>query len=478
MGQLTHNISLTQPELSFPNGGAPPSLSSVQNNVQSDLPDLQKPSFQQAAKEGATPGGVNALSPGLSKAGKLVTLLTSGLQGALAGRAAQEQMIAQTGGRRAGGVGTGFEAGYTLPWQRAQQQAQASLAQMGAQPINTEFGQVPAAYLPKFIAPMMRLQGTEETNQTRENVAGQNNQTKQNIATQTNDVRTTQGGLNRQNRLDVAGMNLGPMAAVPPDLQRQFGLPGQLPLRMLNQAESAANRPLTLANGENGPAVVNKETGQSKNLGLGSPRMGGVTQIADPNNAGQSLIVRTPQAIGQAGTQSASLQVPKAAAKAEVPTNIGNQKVAFNTMINHAELLRKAARALNNGDVRALNGLSNRAMSEFGDPALTNFDAIANAYNHEVTTVISKGHVTDSEVAKGGATMPSNANYATIDQVLNSYEALAKSKMNNLNQQKQSAVNQSQPKSRQTQRFTDNGVTYNIPAAMVNDFKKDHPNAR
>ena len=29
-----------------------------------------------------------------------------------------------------------------------------------------------------------------------------------------------------------------------------------------------------------------------------------------------------------------------------------------------------------------------------------------------------------------------------------------------------------------TQRFTENGITYNIPANQVSEFKKDHPNAR
>src|SRR5258707_651156 len=81
-------------------------------------------SFQQAATAGATPGGENAPSPGLTKAGTLATLLMSGLQGAMAGRAASENMVAASGGRRSGGAGTGFEAGYTLPWQRATQQAE------------------------------------------------------------------------------------------------------------------------------------------------------------------------------------------------------------------------------------------------------------------------------------------------------------------------------------------------------------------
>src|SRR5438552_4034100 len=66
------------------------------------------PSFQQAATAGATPGGANALSPGLNKAGKLATLLMSGLQGALAGQASSEQAVLQSGGRRSGGAGMGF----------------------------------------------------------------------------------------------------------------------------------------------------------------------------------------------------------------------------------------------------------------------------------------------------------------------------------------------------------------------------------
>jgi hypothetical protein len=86
------------------------------------LPLIGTPSFQQAATAGAMPGGVNTLSPGLNKAGKLVTLIKGGLEGALAGRAAQEQMIAASGGHRAGGIGVGFEGGYTLPFLRAQQQ--------------------------------------------------------------------------------------------------------------------------------------------------------------------------------------------------------------------------------------------------------------------------------------------------------------------------------------------------------------------
>src|SRR5216683_3087425 len=88
-------------------------------------PQMTRPSFAQAAGVGAsTPGGANALSPALSKGGKLMALLSAGLQGALAGRASSEQALMESGGRRSGGAGMGFEAGYNLPFLRAYQQQQ------------------------------------------------------------------------------------------------------------------------------------------------------------------------------------------------------------------------------------------------------------------------------------------------------------------------------------------------------------------
>jgi len=139
-----------------------PNLQGRQLNYDSSqLPTIGKPSYAEAANSG--PGGTpNALSPGLTKLGKLGVLLTSGVQGALAGRAAQEQMIAQTGGRRAGGVGTGFQAGYQLPFLRAampleleQKQAETGLARAGLQPVDTPYGQMPASLAAKNLLPWM-----------------------------------------------------------------------------------------------------------------------------------------------------------------------------------------------------------------------------------------------------------------------------------------------------------------------------------
>ena len=150
--------------------------------------------------------------------------------------------------------------------------------------------------------------------------------------------------------------------------------------------------------------------------------------------------------MGKPGVNSASVQVPKRAALGEVPTKIGDQRVAFTTMIQHADLLRRAAKALNNGDNRTLSGLENAFKNEFGYSGPITAKAIADAYGGEVTNVIAKGHITDKEMGKTEKTIdPEHQNFDTINSVLNGYQALAQSKMNMLDQQKNSAVNKSQP---------------------------------
>lgn len=196
MGQLFNPAAFTNPgtALAMPGGGTfvgspqqvlsranqalgdvPTSVTADPNaigglNVQQDfsgLPTIKQPSMQEAAQAGALPGSDNAMSPGLSKAGKLAVLLNSGLRGALAGRAAQENMIAQTGGRRAGGVGTGFEAGVSEPFQHAlaggqvqQQQAQTALLQSQSQMVPTPYGLMPAG-MARLIFPAMIRAGAQ-----------------------------------------------------------------------------------------------------------------------------------------------------------------------------------------------------------------------------------------------------------------------------------------------------------------------------
>jgi hypothetical protein len=108
-------------------------------------------------------------------------------------------------------------------------------------------------------------------------------------------------------------------------------------------------------------------------------------------------------------------------------------RLAYNTALDHSDLLLQAAKALNNGDTMALNSLKNQFKTQFGWDGQITYDAIANAYNHEVNSVISKGHITDAEIATGHATLPDSANLQTIQSVVGAYKGLMSSKRDELN---------------------------------------------
>lgn len=179
-------------------------------------------------------------------------------------------------------------------------------------------------------------------------------------------------------------------------------------------------------------------------------------QVGDPNtgavtyeHAGDA-IKNKDQAPGSIGF-SAQKTAANAVAKGEVPKNIGDQKVAFNTAISHADLLQKAADALKNGDQQTLNSLSNRFANEFGSAGQVNAQAIANAYSREVTKMLSGGHLTDSEIGATGKTLdPNSQSPEQIKGVLETYKSLAQSKLKNLTDQESAALHRgSQPSAAQ-----------------------------
>jgi hypothetical protein len=356
----------------------------------------------------------------------------------------------------------GFEAGYMLPWQRAgaaqqlaQQQAQTGVLQSEAQNYNIPgVGQIPG-WLAKAMGPAylrgQAQQGAAQIGaQGRVQAAqiGQRFKIVPNVGLFDTQAGGGQGGL-------VPGTEQG--IVITPEIAQDYKLPEAFigkPMSLQNLASVQRssvfeNIPQMTAEG---PIVVNRRTAQATPVsGPGGQRYGpsGLAmpkEVADVNNPGETVLVPAGQSFGKPGTGSASIQTPRAAARAEVPTRIGDQRVAFTTMIQHAELLREAARALNNGDVQTLAGLKNAFKNEFGYAGPITAQAIADAYGGEVTNVIAKGHITDAEMAKTGKTLnPAKQNFETVNGVLNAYQALAQSKMNMLDQQKQAAVDKSQP---------------------------------
>jgi hypothetical protein len=125
------------------------------------------------------------------------------------------------------------------------------------------------------------------------------------------------------------------------------------------------------------------------------------------------------------------------AARDSVTPQVANELVAFSTAAQHADLLGQAAIAMKNGDVKVLNSLRNRIKTELGSPDVTNFGVIANAYNREVTKALTGGHITDNEIKEQGLTIPSNAGPDQIQGAVEKYKALMTSKI----QQRQNQYN-------------------------------------
>jgi hypothetical protein len=108
-------------------------------------------------------------------------------------------------------------------------------------------------------------------------------------------------------------------------------------------------------------------------------------------------------------------------------------RIAYNTAIDHADQLLTASKALQNGDVQKLNQLKNYFSTQFGSPDATTAQAIANAYNHEVTSVVAKGHMTDAEVAQGHGVLDVNkSSPEQIAGVAQAYKNLMSSKRDEL----------------------------------------------
>ena len=162
----------------------------------------------------------------------------------------------------------------------------------------------------------------------------------------------------------------------------------------------------------------------------------------DPTDPSRIIALPAGQiaARGLALPQSAAPQVVRKMMDYMTSGTGGTQVTAFKTALAHADLLGDALDAMNNGDTRALNAIRNRWKTEMGGPEVTNFDVIANAYVREINKMLSAGHVTDSEIASAGATLPDKASPAQIRGALDAYRSLATSKMGMLYDQYQQGI--------------------------------------
>ena len=424
----------------IPEPGQPDTTQAMQNpDPITPVPKFFKPSFAQTTQ---TAQGLPAqINPAETKLGKLVHILAAAGQGALAGWGQ-------------GNPGAGAAAAREIPYQEAeqrqnlaQQQAQLALTRAQSTMVQTPLGPMtPAmakAVYPALIGQQGKLGAAQIGQQGKLGAAQIGAKSREKVA------QINQGmaiPLDPQ-VADMAGM--GELAGVPV---------GRGTLTNINKAiEAKGYRVQDMGkNGEDsnsGMWLMDRMGNRIKQVSPNSltfQRGASFAQnkpevVTDPNDPGYAYYTTAAQAMsgnlpapGSAGNVAA-----KREAVSEVPTKIGDQKVAFTTAIQHAGLLRQAARALNNGDQQTISGLKNAWKNEFGQSGPITAQAIADAYSDEVTKMLASGHLTDKSMGKTAKTLdPTKQNYQTIDSVLGAYQSLAQSKLNMLNQQAQAARTQ------------------------------------
>lgn len=474
----------TQPFLAAAQGDS----SGLQSPPPDQPPIAQRNMAQAPDISGATPDvpqdkGNMFRQPYESKGHALMRILQGGLMGGLSGMAANANTYAATG--RNAGFGGGAQAGYTqsLPMQSAFQQLGLQKAGLENQQLiqmlpflraNQIAGlQKTSAEAGKFQAEAGKATaetGAVATKQALEAAQAEAANYKEDPNLGLIDLRTKQ---------PVAGG-----AALAPLTDQEAAIlgkqPGEkVPLKLKNTANEMVNRGIKTVQANGRSLLIDNQGHTIKDMGAATPmavinaQMSGPAtnqngSLADPNMeriaqavaAGQEDMptalrpyIRFP---GKANAlESRVLQINPNYYQGDYQNRLkviekatqgswADQKIAFNTAMQHADLLDQAAKALNNGDVRTLSGLKNKLNTEFGNADYTNFQAISHAYVNEVQKMLSAGHITDSEIAQNSASMPGDANYDTIHKVMGSYKALAQSKLKMLNNQIQQGMKGSQ----------------------------------
>lgn len=148
---------------------------------------------------------------------------------------------------------------------------------------------------------------------------------------------------------------------------------------------------------------------------------------------------------------------------------------AFNTAIEHANQLKQAADALDNGDARGLNKIGNTLGYQFGSDKTTNFGVIKSALSGEISKVFKGGQATDAEIKDVQQPFDAANSPAQLKGAIDNAVRLMNSKRDALKQQYQSGA-QGKPNFGNSGGLSvqaPNGKTYTFKdQASLDNFKK------
>lgn len=211
-------------------------------------------------------------------------------------------------------------------------------------------------------------------------------------------------------QIEVAHINQGPMMPVTEEMRQILNLPPgttQLPMSQMKKAMGIATGPISTTQGASGPALLNKLTGQTRDLGLGNSRIAAqnahFVPVAEQDDQGNPTGKVTYMPVGQAAKSGAmtpgSTQFSTAKGVTKDFTSGASAKTlnSFNTATEHLNLLSTLGDALGNGDVQAVNSIGNRFAAATGSKAPTSFEMAKNAVAGEIAKTF-KGQATEGEI--------------------------------------------------------------------------------
>jgi len=164
------------------------------------------------------------------------------------------------------------------------------------------------------------------------------------------------------------------------------------------------------------------------------------TEVADPNNPGETIMVRRNDAVGMKGRGSASTQAIKAEDKYMTSGKGAQQLTAFNTAMQHLDLLDKLGADLNNSNLQIANKAKQAWATATGSPVPANFEAAKNAMSGEVAAALKASGATDKEIEKVDGTFSRAQSPMQLKGAIATYRMLLRSKAHNLQVQFQQGM--------------------------------------
>lgn len=157
--------------------------------------------------------------------------------------------------------------------------------------------------------------------------------------------------------------------------------------------------------------------------------------VVDPNDPSREIFTTKKSALGMEAPASGEAAGARAVIKSAIGGKLGDTINSYNTASAHLDQLDKAADALKNGDLQAVNKIGNAFAAATGNPAPTNFQAVKSAVAGEVSKTFKGGQATDAEIHEFDSAISSANSPAQLKGVIQTYKALMNSKRESIQQQ-------------------------------------------